>query len=85
MIAIKADYNNGKITFIDALPDKIKKARLTIVVEPDDELERNSIPAQELAFAQKSSESEFKLIGLNSFFDNEDDININWEDYFGLK
>ena len=85
MIAIKADYDNGKITFIDALPERITKARLTIVVEPDEELEKNSIPAQEFNFSQKSSESDFKLIGLNSFFDNEDDKNINWEDYFGLK
>lgn len=85
MLAIKADYNNGKITFIDALPDRIKKARLTIVVESDDEQEKVSIPAQEFAFSQKNSETEFKLIGLNSYFDTEDDKNVNWEDYFGLK
>lgn len=85
MLAIKADYNNGKITFIDALPERIKRARLTIVVESDDEQEKTTIPAQEFALAQKESETEFKLIGLNSFFDTEDDKNINWEDYFGLK
>lgn len=85
MLAIKANYSDGKITFIDALPERIKKARLTIVVESDDEQEKISIPAQEFAFSQKDSESEFKLIGLNSFFDSEDDKNVNWEDYFGLK
>ena len=85
MLAIKADYNNGKITFIDALPDRIKKARLTIVVESEDELENISIPAQEFAFKQRNSESEFELIGLKSFFNTEDDKNVNWEDYFGLK
>ena len=36
-------------------------------------------------FVLDSSESEFKLIGLNSFFDSEDDKNINWKDYFGLR
>jgi hypothetical protein len=85
MLAIKADYSNGKITFIDAMPERIKKARLTIVVESDDDQEKVSIPAQEFALAHKDSESEFKLIGLNSFFDTEDDKNVNWEDYFGLK
>ena len=85
MLAIKANYFNGKITFIDALPEQIKKARLTIVVEPTDEQEKNSIPAQEFALREKDSESEFKLIGLNSFFDDENDNNINWEEYFGLK
>ena len=85
MLAIKADYNNGKITFIDPLPDRIKKARLTIVVEAEDEDAESSIPAQEFSLKQRSSETEFELIGLKSFFDTEDDKNVNWEDYFGLK
>ena len=85
MLAIKADYNNGKITFIDALPDRIKKARLTIVVDSEDEQEDISIPAQEFAQKQRTSEEEFELIGLQSFFDTEDDKNVDWEDYFGLK
>ena len=85
MLAIKADYNNGKITFIDPFPNRIKKARLTIVVDAEDEPEESSIPVQEFAQKQRSSETEFELIGLKSFFDNEDDKNVNWEDYFGLK
>ena len=85
MLAIKADYNNGKITFIDALPDRIKKARLTIVVDSEDEQGEILIPAQEFAQKQRSSEEEFELIGLQSFFDTEDDKNVDWEDYFGLK
>lgn len=85
MLAIKADYSNGKITFIDAMPERIKKARLIIVVESDDEPEKKSISDQKFALAQKDSESEFQLIGLSSFFDIEDDKNVNWEDYFGLK
>ena len=84
MLALRADYDNGKITFIDALPANIKKARLAIVIEPNEEMERTSIPAQEFAIREKDSESEFKLIGLNSFFDDENDNNIKWEDYFGL-
>jgi len=29
-------------------------------------------------------EDEFKRIGLNSFFRNEDDKNINWKEFFQL-
>ena len=31
-----------------------------------------------------TDEEEFELIGLNAFFDTEDDKNINWLDYFQL-
>jgi hypothetical protein len=85
MLAIKANYKNGKITFIEQMPIQIKKAKLTIVIEPEDESEKTTIPAQEFMVMEKDSEADYKLIGLNSFFDTEDDKNINWEDYFGLK
>ena len=54
-------------------------------VELFDEPEKASIPAQEFMVMEKNSESDYKLIGLHAFFDNENDKNINWEDYFGLK
>lgn len=85
MLAIKANYKNGKITLIDQMPLQIKKAKLTIVVEPYDESEQIAIPAQEFMVMEKESETEYELIGLNSFFDTDNDKNINWEDYFGLK
>ena len=85
MLAIKANYKNGKITLIDQMPLQIKKAKLTIVVEPYDEFEQITIPAQEFMVMEKDSETEYELIGLNSFFDTDNDKNINWEDYFGLK
>jgi len=85
MLAIKANYKNGKITLIDQMPLQIKKAKLTIVVEPYDEFEQIAIPAQEFTVMEKESGTEYELIGLNSFFDTDNDKNINWEDYFGLK
>ena len=42
------------------------------------------IPSKKLV-KENDSESEFKLIGLPAFFDIEEDKNINWEEYFGLK
>ena len=85
MLAIKANYKDGKITFIEQMPVQIRKAKLTILVEPDDEFEKTTIPAQKFMVMEKDSEVEYKLIGLNSFFDTDNDKNINWEDYFGLK
>ena len=85
MLTIKASYKNGRITLIEPMPDKIKNAKLTIVVEPVDEPEKMTIPAQEYAVMAKDSETEYQLIGLNSFFDNENDKNIDWEDYFGFE
>ena len=84
MLAIKANYQNGKITLLDAIPEKVKRARLTIVVEPDEQ-ENDTVPAQEFKSTPISSEADFEAIGMNEFFNNEDDKNINWEDYFGLK
>ena len=31
-----------------------------------------------------NNEDEFKLIGLDLFFNNEDDKNVNWEEFFQL-
>lgn len=84
MLAIKAKYQNGKITLLDAIPEKVKRAMLTIVVEPDEQ-ENESVPAQEFKSTPISSEADFEAIGMNAFFNTEDDKNINWEDYFGLK
>jgi hypothetical protein len=84
MLAIKAKYQNGKITLLGAIPEKVKRAMLTIVVEPD-ENDTSSMPAQEFNSVPVSSEADFEAIGMSAFFDNEDDKNINWEDYFGLK
>ncbi len=32
----------------------------------------------------KKIEDDFKLIGLNAFFNTEDDNNVNWKDFFLL-
>lgn len=84
MLAIKANYQNGIITLLDAMPDMVKKARLIIVVEPADE-DYSLIPSQEFKGRTISSEAEFEAIGLSEFFDEENDKNVNWEDYFGIK
>ncbi len=32
MIAIRANYDHGRITLIEPMPDHVKKAKLTIVI-----------------------------------------------------
>ena len=85
MLVLKANYDKGVITLIEPMPENIKTAKLTVVVENIDNDEKLVIPANEYTSTAKESEAEYKLIGLHSFFDTEDDKNINWEDYFGLK
>ncbi len=33
----------------------------------------------------KNAEDDFKQISLNAFLNSEDDADVDWEDYFGLK
>jgi hypothetical protein len=33
----------------------------------------------------KNTEEDFKQISLNAFLNSEDDADIDWEDYFGIK
>jgi hypothetical protein len=43
------------------------------------------IPSDAYHVQMRSSEQEFKQIGLAAFFDTDDDANVDWEDCFGLK
>jgi hypothetical protein len=84
MIALKAALHDGKISMIDALPENIKNARLTIVIEEEFEPKASSIETQ-WKKVNTNSEEDFKNVGMAAFFDTEDDNNINWEEYFGIK
>ena len=84
MLAIKAHYHQGRIEFIEPMPTDILSAELNIIVIPLAGKTETAIPADEYMQA-RSSEEEFKQIGLSAFFDTEDDCNVDWEDYFGLK
>lgn len=79
MLALKAKYEKGRIQLLEPMPDGIDSAELHIVVIP------SAISAKECHAQPRTSEEEFKEIGLAAFFDTEDDAVIDWEDYFGLK
>ena len=86
MLALKARYEKGRIQLLEPMPDGIDKAELHIIVIPSVKGENPFTPPTQEYYAQlRTSEEEFKEIGLATFFDTEDDADIDWEDYFGLK
>lgn len=85
MLAIKARYNRGRIELIEPIPADIISAELNIIIIPSEEKAETAIPAGEYHVSTRASEEEFKQIGLAAFFDTNDDANVDWEDYFGLK
>ena len=87
MQAISGIYENGNFSIYgENIPKNIKKARLYIVMIPEEEESKNYIPIDNFRITESSSEEDFKMIGLNSFFSNEDDDqNVDWEDCFGVK
>ena len=87
MQAISGYYENGKFQiFGDDMPKNIKKAKLYIVVIPEEEEGKNFIPIDGFRITEPTSEEDFKMLGLYSFFGNEtDDQDIDWEECFGLK
>ena len=85
MLAIKGKLKNGKIEILEPIED-IKSADLYIVVIPDTVHKADYETAHEVFQSRvMESEEEFKRLGLTSFFNTEDDKNVDWEDVFGLK
>ena len=85
MLAIRAQYSAGRIELIEPMPANILSAELNIIVIPSEKTNETTIPAAEYHVRRKSSEEEFKQIGLAAFFDTDDDANVDWEAYFELK
>ncbi len=84
MQALYGYYKNGKIEIFGEIPKDIKRARLIIVLDPEEE-EKRYILFDGFRVTPPSSEEEFKMIGLYNFFNEEDDNNIDWEECFGFK
>jgi hypothetical protein len=85
MLAIKAQYNKGRIELLEPMPDDILSAELNIIVIPSEKKADSVIPSSEYHVHKRSSEDEFKQIGLAAFFETDDDADVDWEDCFGLK
>ena len=85
MLALKAQYTQGRIELLEPMPADIISAELNIIVIPSEQKTKITIPADAYRVSERSSEDEFKQIGLAAFFDTEDDAEVDWEDCFGLK
>ena len=81
MLAVKARYYRGVIQLLEPIPAEIVSAELNIIVIPS-ELPAESAPAADACHG--SAELEFKAIGLAGFADAEDDVDVDWEEHFGL-
>ena len=85
MQAISGIYENGKFKIFDEnISKNIKKAKLYIVMIPENEESKN-ISIDNLIIAETSSEEDFKMLGIRKFFNENDDKNIDWEDCFGIR
>ena len=85
MLAIKAQYKAGRIELIESMPADIPSTELNIIVIPSEKTNGTAIPAAVYHARRRSSDEEFKQIGLAAFFDADDDANVDWEAYFELK
>ncbi|TRW92187.1 hypothetical protein [Candidatus Methylobacter oryzae] len=83
MQAIKAIYKEGNIQLLSPLVGVGSEAELFVVVL--DKNDQASGMAESLRAAADKPEQEFQAIGLASFFDTEDDNNVDWEELFDAK
>lgn len=85
MLTIKGYYRQGHIELAEPIPSDIQSAELNIVVIPSQDSGKLAIPADAYHVRRHASEEEFRQIGLAAFFDTDDDAQVDWEKYFGLK
>ncbi len=82
MQAVKAIYRQGRIELLAPLQG-VTEAELFVIVL--DNSERTGEAVRSFMPLEANSEQEFKAIGLASFFDSNEDNNVDWEDMFDAK
>ena len=82
MQAVKALYKEGHVQLLSPLQG-VTEAEL-FVIELDQVAQKSAV-VQDFRAIETTSEQEFKTIGLSSFFDTNEDKNIDWEDMFDAK
>jgi hypothetical protein len=70
MLAVKANYENGKVSFSEPFPTDIKRAKLLILIQSEDD---------------GKNIDDFHLLGYNNFSDSDNDSKVDWEKHFGLE
>ncbi len=82
MQALKAIYKEGNIQLLSPLVGVSEAELFVIVLYKDDQT--NGV-AQSFFAATSTAEQDFQTIGLTSFFDTDDDNNVDWEELFDVK
>jgi len=78
MQAVKALYKEGKIQLLEPLKGITEAELFIIVLDKAEPTANRSLPTTH-------SEQDFKTLGLGSFFDTNEDNNVDWEDMFDVK
>lgn len=82
MQAVKAIYKEGSIHLLSPLVG-VSEAELFVIVL--DNADAAGGVAKSFRTEPPTSEAEFQALGLASFFDTEDDNNVDWEEVFDVK
>lgn len=82
MQAVKAIYKQGRIELLAPLQG-VTEAELFVIVL--DKTEQTGDVVRSFRPIEANSEQDFKALGLNSFFDTNEDNNVDWEDMFDVK
>ena len=82
MQAVKALYRHGNIQLLEPLTGVEDAELLVIVLEQEGKI---SIPASTYRCAPNDSEQDFQALGMASFFANDDDREVDWEQAFDVK
>ena len=82
MQAVKALYREGKIQLLEPLQG-VTEAELFVIVL--DKVEQTGNVTTTFRSVEVNSEQDFKALGLTSFFDTNEDNNVDWEEMFDVK
>jgi len=82
MQAVKALYKEGRIQLLEPLQG-VTEAELFVIVL--DKIEQAGNVVTTFSPMEDNSEQEFKSLGLASFFDTNEDNNVDWEEMFDVK
>lgn len=82
MQAVKAIYKQGQVQLLAPLQD-VTEAELFVIVL--DKVEPSGGVVTAFRPIDSNSEQDFKAIGLASFFETNEDNNVDWEEFFDVK
>ena len=82
MQAVKAMYKHGNIELLTPIKG-VEEAELFIVVlDKNDDIETST---KKFRAIENTSEEDFRAIGLSSYFDTDEDKDVDWENFFNVK